>query len=78
MVEGGGVKNDCFLHFILMLIFFLNITSTCRLFPWGNKEEPKGKHWMNIWHGKFPSENLADDGYHTTAPVSDLYSKTRL
>lgn len=74
----GGGKNDCFLHFILMLIFFLNITSTCRLFPWGNKEEPKGKHWMNIWHGKFPSENLADDGYHTTAPVSVLYSKTRL
>lgn len=43
-----------------------------RLFPWGNKEEPKGKHWMNIWHGKFPSENLADDGYHTTAPVTEF------
>lgn len=43
-----------------------------RLFPWGNKEEPKGKHWMNIWHGKFPSENTANDGYHTTAPVTEF------
>ncbi|XP_055999120.1 formylglycine-generating enzyme-like isoform X2 [Ostrea edulis] len=43
-----------------------------RLFPWGNKEEPKGKHWMNIWHGKFPSENTASDGYYTTAPVTEF------
>lgn len=28
-----------------------------RLFPWGNKENPKGEHYMNIWHGRFPIEN---------------------
>ncbi|XP_069142624.1 formylglycine-generating enzyme-like [Argopecten irradians] len=41
-----------------------------RLFPWGNKVNPKDKHWMNIWHGEFPNTNTADDGYETTAPVT--------
>jgi len=45
-----------------------------RLFPWGNKEMPRGEHRMNIWHGdKFPTENSADDGYHMTCPVNHLY-----
>ncbi|KAK3101837.1 hypothetical protein FSP39_006731 [Pinctada imbricata] len=43
-----------------------------RLFPWGNKENPKDQHWMNIWHGKFPEENTDDDGYSTTAPVAEF------
>ncbi|KAL3852420.1 hypothetical protein ACJMK2_016063 [Sinanodonta woodiana] len=41
-----------------------------RLFPWGNKENPKDKHWMNIWHGNFPLTNTKDDGYFGTAPVT--------
>ena len=40
-----------------------------RLFSWGNKETPHGKHWMNIWHGTFPDNNSEDDGYFGTAPV---------
>ncbi|GAB1597470.1 formylglycine-generating enzyme-like [Argonauta hians] len=40
-----------------------------RKFPWGNKENPENKHWMNIWHGKFPKENTAADGFLGTAPV---------
>lgn len=28
-----------------------------RLFPWGNKENPNDKHYMNIWHGQFPTIN---------------------
>lgn len=47
-----------------------------RLFPWGNNPNPKGEHWMNIWHGKFPEENTADDGYISTAPV-DAYQPNR-
>jgi len=41
-----------------------------RLFPWGNNPNPKGKHWMNIWQGKFPEENTIEDGYISTAPVN--------
>ena len=40
-----------------------------RLFPWGNNPHPKEEHWMNIWQGKFPEENTAEDGYISTAPV---------
>lgn len=28
-----------------------------RLFPWGNKEQPNGDHYMNIWQGHFPHNN---------------------
>ncbi|XP_076469199.1 formylglycine-generating enzyme-like [Babylonia areolata] len=41
-----------------------------RLFPWGNNMNPKGEHWMNIWQGKFPEENTAEDGYDYTCPVT--------
>ncbi|XP_071946243.1 inactive C-alpha-formylglycine-generating enzyme 2-like [Antedon mediterranea] len=38
-------------------------------YPWGNRFE---QNRMNIWQGKFPSENSEDDGYHGVAPV-DAY-----
>lgn len=41
-----------------------------RLFPWGNKENPYNKHWMNIWHGEFPKHNTGDDGYVGTNSVT--------
>ena len=42
-----------------------------RLYPWGNKEFPKGEHAMNIWHGEFPptATGTDEDGYVGTAPV---------
>nr|XP_027197784.1 formylglycine-generating enzyme-like [Dermatophagoides pteronyssinus] len=43
-----------------------------RLFPWGNKENPKGEHYMNIWHGRFPIENTGDDGFRWTCPVDQF------
>lgn len=43
-----------------------------RKFPWGDALEPGGTHRMNIWQGRFPHENTADDGYVGTAPV-DAY-----
>lgn len=30
---------------------------TNRLYPWGNNPNPKNKHFMNIWHGNFPTNN---------------------
>uniref|UniRef100_A0A8C7EFE7 Sulfatase modifying factor 1 n=1 Tax=Nothoprocta perdicaria TaxID=30464 RepID=A0A8C7EFE7_NOTPE len=41
-----------------------------RLFPWGNKLQPKGQHYVNIWQGVFPTNNTAEDGYKGTAPVT--------
>uniref|UniRef100_A0A663M5L1 Sulfatase modifying factor 1 n=1 Tax=Athene cunicularia TaxID=194338 RepID=A0A663M5L1_ATHCN len=41
-----------------------------RLFPWGNKLQPRGEHYANIWQGVFPTNNTAEDGYKGTAPVT--------
>lgn len=43
-----------------------------KLYPWGNKLNPKDKHWLNIWQGKFPDENLAEDGFEHTNPVDEF------
>lgn len=40
-----------------------------RRFPWGNTLTPNREHQCNIWQGKFPDENTAEDGYAGTAPV---------
>jgi hypothetical protein len=34
-----------------------------RLYPWGNKLQPKGEHRCNIWQGTFPVENTMGDGF---------------
>lgn len=41
-----------------------------RLFPWGNKLNPKGEHRANIWQGSFPDHDEGEDGYVGTAPVT--------
>lgn len=38
-------------------------------YPWGDDLMPEGEHRCNIWQGKFPEENLGDDGWLWTAPV---------
>lgn len=38
-------------------------------FPWGDELEPAGEHRMNVWQGRFPVENTAEDGFVGTAPV---------
>ena len=40
-----------------------------RLYPWGDELTPRGKHLCNIWQGKFPERDTADDGYAGTCPV---------
>lgn len=39
------------------------------IFNWGDELTPGGKHMCNIWQGKFPEENTAEDGYVGPAPV---------
>jgi formylglycine-generating enzyme required for sulfatase activity len=43
-----------------------------RKFPWGDTLQPGGVHRMNIWQGRFPHHNTAEDGHVGTAPV-DAY-----
>ncbi|WP_084703943.1 formylglycine-generating enzyme family protein [Phaeacidiphilus oryzae] len=38
-------------------------------YPWGDELTPGGEHRCNIWQGRFPTRNTAEDGYRGTAPV---------
>jgi formylglycine-generating enzyme required for sulfatase activity len=40
-----------------------------RKYAWGDEFKPEGKWMANIFQGKFPYENTAEDGYRATAPV---------
>jgi len=39
-------------------------------YAWGDDLKPDGKWSANIWQGRFPSNNLAEDGYERTSPVT--------
>jgi sulfatase modifying factor 1 len=38
-------------------------------FAWGDEFTPGGHHMANTWQGRFPWENLAEDGFERTSPV---------
>jgi formylglycine-generating enzyme required for sulfatase activity len=40
-----------------------------KLYPWGDELTPNGEHLCNVWQGTFPTEDTAEDGYSSTAPV---------
>lgn len=40
-----------------------------RRYPWGDELTPGGEHRCNIWQGRFPTRDTAEDGYAGTAPV---------
>jgi formylglycine-generating enzyme required for sulfatase activity len=40
-----------------------------KLYPWGDKLRPEGRHLCNIWQGEFPQHDTADDGFAGTSPV---------
>lgn len=39
-------------------------------FAWGDELAPSGKHHANTWQGRFPFQNLCDDGFARTSPVT--------
>ena len=39
-------------------------------FAWGDEFTPGGKHRANTWQGNFPHENLCEDGFERTSPVT--------
>lgn len=43
-----------------------------KLFPWGDELTPGGEHRCNIWQGRFPVEDTAEDGYAGTCPVDSF------
>ena len=40
-----------------------------RSYAWGDELTPGGRHYCNIWQGKFPDHDQAADGYAGTGPV---------
>ncbi len=40
-----------------------------KVFPWGDDLEPDGQHRMNVFQGRFPTDNTVADGWRATAPV---------
>ena len=41
-------------------------------FAWGEVFKPDGKSMANTWQGRFPFENLLEDGFEGTAPVGSF------
>jgi formylglycine-generating enzyme required for sulfatase activity len=41
-------------------------------YTWGNDLRPDGRWMANIWQGKFPYENTAEDGFRGPAPVGSF------
>ncbi len=43
-----------------------------KLYPWGDDLTPNGVHRCNIWQGRFPLVDTAEDGYAGTCPVDSF------
>lgn len=41
-------------------------------YSWGNELQPEGKWMANIWQGRFPDQNTAEDGFRGVAPVASF------
>jgi len=41
-------------------------------YAWGGEFRPDGKILANLWQGRFPNENLKEDGFEGTAPVKSF------
>ena len=39
-------------------------------YAWGDEFAPEGRPMANTWQGSFPNENLCEDGYARTSPVT--------
>lgn len=64
-VQNAPVCTCSHLHTVFLCVSFLCF----RLYPWGNKLNPKGQHYANLWQGDFPNHNTGEDGYVKTSPV---------
>jgi formylglycine-generating enzyme required for sulfatase activity len=42
------------------------------IYPWGDEFAPGGRLMANTWQGRFPWENLQEDGFEGTSPVKSF------
>lgn len=63
--QNAPVCMCCNLHTVFLWFYFRRF----RLYPWGNKLNPKGQHYANLWQGDFPNHNTGEDGHVKTSPV---------
>jgi formylglycine-generating enzyme required for sulfatase activity len=42
----------------------------CADYAWGNELNPGGRQMANTWQGMFPHQNLGEDGFERTSPVT--------
>lgn len=54
-----------------------NAKNSRTIYPWGNEIQTNGKWNANVWQGKFPVKNYAEDTYPYTSPVGQ-FGKTEL
>jgi formylglycine-generating enzyme len=43
-------------------------------YAWGDSLTPDGTHMANTWQGTFPNENLTEDGFERTSPVTAFHT----
>ena len=43
-----------------------------KIYPWGDELTPGGRHMCNVWQGRFPDEDLAEDGFAGIAPADSF------
>lgn len=70
--EGYKTGGTLYMRSVSECVFiYSNYVCVCvhRLYPWGNKLMPRGQHYANLWQGKFPNHNTAEDGFAQTSPV---------
>ena len=41
-----------------------------KIYPWGDRLRPDNQHLCNIWQGRFPNVDTAEDGFAGTCPVT--------
>src|SRR3954467_9685308 len=41
-------------------------------YAWGDEQKPGGKWLANVWQGRFPNENTAEDKFPRAAPVASF------
>ncbi|XP_049761056.1 inactive C-alpha-formylglycine-generating enzyme 2 isoform X3 [Elephas maximus indicus] len=55
----------CKLPVVKKFLHFLPISG--QVYPWGNRFQPNR---TNLWQGKFPKDDRAEDGFHGVSPVN--------
>ncbi|ELK06816.1 Sulfatase-modifying factor 2, partial [Pteropus alecto] len=67
--DEGPVREVTVKLFAINLFPVTNKDSAGQIYPWGNQFQ---LHRTNLWQGKFPKGDKAEDGFHGVSPVNDF------